>query len=248
MTTPANLRGWGQGWPVDRSDDMRRVAAFRSGTDFDVHYEIAPLVKHIIDEIERRGYLLDHGVSDVDDDWSYSNRPIRGRRVPSNHSWGLAIDIDAQEYPMGTRRNPPRWIIDLFALYRFDWGGVWSRPDPMHFEFNGTPREARWLVASLAGHHLEQSRPPTPATVPPPYVPPITPGEPDMVRFLTSHPEYGSRLVVISDDQGYRESGVPSSSDADAFAKVVPSVQLSPKALQELRAVHQASAQNGRVR
>ena len=97
MTLPANLRGWGQGWPRDRSDDMRRVTAARSGADFDVHYEIAPLIKFLIDEVERRGYLIDHGAADVDDDWSYANRAIRGRNTPSNHSWGLAIDIDAQE-------------------------------------------------------------------------------------------------------------------------------------------------------
>lgn len=186
MTAPANLRGWGQGWPVDRSGDMRRVASFRSGTDFDVHYEIAPIVKHIIDEIERRGYLLDHGPGDVDDDWSYSNRPIRGKRVPSNHSWGLAIDIDAQNFPMGTRRNPPQWIIDLFRAYRFDWGGVWSRPDPMHFEFNGTPREARWLVAALAGHAVDNTPAPTPPTVPAPLPPGPTPEDDMYIRDTTS--------------------------------------------------------------
>lgn len=69
-----------------------------------------------------------------------------------------------------------------------------------------------------------------------------------MVRFITSHKDYGSRVVVISDDQGYREAGVPTAADANAFASVMPSVSLSPKALQELRAVHQASTDNGRVR
>lgn len=73
-------------------------------------------------------------------------------------------------------------------------------------------------------------------------------GDPDMVRFITSHADYGSRVVVISDDQGYREAGVTNSADANAFAAVMPSVQLSPKALQDLRAVHQATTANGRVR
>ena len=69
-----------------------------------------------------------------------------------------------------------------------------------------------------------------------------------MVRFLTSHAEYGSRVVVISDDQGYREAGVPSRQDADAFAAVMPAVSLTPKMLQDLRTVHGASTENGRVR
>ena len=175
MTTPANLRGWGQGWPIDRSDDMRRVAAAQSGADFDVHYEIAPLVKFLIDQVERRGYLIDHGKADVDDDWSYANRPIRGRNSPSNHSWGLAIDIDAQEFPLGSYRRLPQWVIDLFTADRFDYGGDWSgRKDPMHLEFNGTPREARWLVASLAGHHAASTPAPVPPTVPAP-TPPVVP-------------------------------------------------------------------------
>lgn len=173
QTPPANLRGWGQGYPVDRSKDMKWVRATRSGARWQVHEEIAPLIEWLVNEVEQRGYLFDHGPEDTDDDWGYANRPIRGSTRPSNHSWGLAIDIDAQEYPMGqSRRNPPRWIIDLFARYRFDWGGVWRRPDPMHFEFNGWPRDARWLIASLAAHHVAVTPPPVPISVPPPPPPP----------------------------------------------------------------------------
>lgn len=43
MTAPANLRGWGQGWPVDRSDDMVWVRAARSGAKWQMHHLIAPI-------------------------------------------------------------------------------------------------------------------------------------------------------------------------------------------------------------
>jgi hypothetical protein len=173
MTTPANLRGWGQGWPVDRSDDMVTVRTERSRTSFTVHRDIGPLVKWLCDEVERRGYLIDHGPGDENDDWSYVNRAIRGRNVPSNHSWGLAIDIDATQYPLGSTKRLPQWIVDLFKKYGFDYGGDWrTRPDPMHFEFNGWPREARWLVASLAGHSIAQTPPPVPPSAPRPPAPP----------------------------------------------------------------------------
>lgn len=203
MTAPANLRGWGQGWPVDRSADMQWVRASRSGAKWQVHREIAPIVEYLVNEVERRGYLFDHGPDDVDDEWGYNNRPIRGKRVPSNHSWGLAIDVDAQEYPFGVRRNPPQWIIDLFDAYLFDHGGAWRKPDGMHFEFRGTPREARWLVAALAAHHLQGTPPARPSTVPPPYNPPAraavpftspAPGVP--MKFFISDPSYGIRLVI----------------------------------------------------
>jgi len=242
VTAPANLRGWGQGWPVDRSADMTWVRAARSGARWQVHELIAPIVSFVVNEVERRGYLFDHGPADVDDEWGYNNRPIRGKRVPSNHSWGLAIDIDATQYPMGTRRNPPAWIVSLFEAHGFEWGGRWKRPDPMHFEFTGWPSDARRITAQLS------TKPSTsPFTTGSPSTP-KPPGDPDMVRFLTSHAEYGSRLVVISDDQGYRESGVATAADANAFAQVVPSIQLSPKALQDLRAMHQATTADGRVR
>lgn len=169
MAYAANLRGWGKGWPTDRSADMRTVRAARSGAKFTVHKDIAPIVKYLIDEVERRGYLIDHGPADVDDDWSYANRPIRGRNTPSNHSWGLAIDINAQDFPLGSRKRLPQWIVDLFKNMHFEYGGDWSgRKDPMHFEFAGSRSQAQWIVAALAGHALTGTKPTVPATVPPP--------------------------------------------------------------------------------
>jgi len=173
VTAPANLRGWGQGWPVNRSSEMKWVRAARSGAKWQVHQGIVPIVEYIVNEVERRGYLFDHGPNDVDDEWGYNNRPIRGKKVPSNHSWGLAIDIDAQQYPMGVKRNPPQWITDLFDQYQFDHGGAWRRPDGMHYEFRGWPSDARMLTAMLAAGHLGHGPIATPPSVPAP--PPFTP-------------------------------------------------------------------------
>lgn len=148
---------------------MRLVTAARSGAKWWLHHEIAPIFNWIVDECERRGYLFDHGPTDVDDDWGYANRPIRGSNQPSDHSWGLAGDIDAQNFPMGqSRRQPPAWIIALFEHYRFTYGGRWSRPDPMHFEFNGTPAEARFIVACLAAAHVASKPVPMPPNAEPP--------------------------------------------------------------------------------
>ena len=161
MTAPPNLRGWCQGWPVDRTSDMRTVRALRSSTPFTVHREIAPIIEYLVNEVERRGYLL-HRPGQVRDDWSYVNRPIRGRNVASNHSWGLAIDIDATQYPLGSRKRLPSWIVDLFKAHGFDYGGDWkSRPDPMHFEFAGWPSDARRIAARL-GSTSTAPRPTTP--------------------------------------------------------------------------------------
>ena len=171
MAYAANLRGWGQGWPRNRSSEMKGARTLHGQTVM-VHREIQPIVQHLFNEIERRGYFI-HKPGQIKDDWGYANRPIRGRNVASNHSWGLAFDIDATQYPMGTRKNPPRWIIDLIESYGFEWGGTWNRPDPMHFEFAGSITEARYLVASLAAGHQVGKPAPLPPTVPPVYVPPV---------------------------------------------------------------------------
>lgn len=161
MATP-EARGWGKGYPVNRMPDMRLVVA-PSGAKWYVHKDIAFIVSTAVNQIEANGYKFDHGPIDTDDDWGYSNRPIRGSKRPSNHSWGLAIDIDAQNYPMGQRKKkPPQWVIDTFRRFGFTWGGQWGRPDPMHFEFMGTPADAARIRRQLGEFPSEPAPKPTP--------------------------------------------------------------------------------------
>lgn len=198
MTAPANLRGWGQGWPVDRSGDMTTVRAARSGASFTVHHLIGPIIKYLIDETERRGYLIDHGPGDVDDDWSYANRAIRGRNSPSNHSWGLAVDINAQDFPLGSSKRLPQWLVDLWKAHGFDYGGDWSgRKDPMHFEFNGWPSDARRIAAEVAG--LIPA-----AETPAPNSPRPAPAGPSPADLLTIQRllQEDDDMIVIRDKKG----------------------------------------------
>src|SRR3954451_23770644 len=85
----AKAKGWGSGWPVDRSHDMAKVRADRTGTAVNVHKHVARVVDMLLDETERRGYRLDHTQTG-----GYNNRPIKGTDKPSNHSWGLAVDLN----------------------------------------------------------------------------------------------------------------------------------------------------------
>jgi hypothetical protein len=169
VTSRADARGWGSGWPHNNASKCTTITAARSGVSLMVRREIAPLVKFCIDEVERRGYLYDHGPMDPVDDWSFVNRPIRGTSIPSNHSWGLAIDLDASLYPQGQRKaRPPQWVDDIWRKYRFDNGAPWANPDPMHYEFNGTPNDAKFLVDSLTAHAVEDTPPPMPPSAPAP--------------------------------------------------------------------------------
>lgn len=39
--------------------------------------------------------------------------------------------------------NVPAWMVKLWNHYGFAWGGHYrGTPDPMHFEFMGTPTDA----------------------------------------------------------------------------------------------------------
>jgi D-alanyl-D-alanine carboxypeptidase-like protein/LysM domain-containing protein len=136
-------KGWGSGWPQDRSHDMARVRADRSGTAVNVNKRIARLVDCLCDETERRGYLLVQAQTG-----GYNNRPISGTHKPSNHSWGLAVDLNWQRNPQNfhgvLHTDFPIWLPKLWGRYGFAWGGNYrgNHKDPMHLEFMGSPEDA----------------------------------------------------------------------------------------------------------
>jgi hypothetical protein len=96
------------------------------------------------------------------DDWSYLNRNVRGLEVKSNHAFGLAVDINALANPLGTTGDMPAEVVSQWEAEGGEWGGDWSRPDPMHFETHLTPEEIRdryradgtprpWYLEELTG-------------------------------------------------------------------------------------------------
>ena len=96
------------------------------------------------------------------DDWSYWNRDIRGESSKSTHAFGIAIDVNALENLLGTTGNIPEEVVRQWEIEGGEWGGDWSRPDPMHFESHLTPAEIRhryhpdgsprdWYLEELTG-------------------------------------------------------------------------------------------------
>jgi hypothetical protein len=67
----------------------------------------------------------------------YARRPIRGQAShPSCHSWGIAIDMLASRYPLGSKKRMPESIVNIWRAAGFFYGGDFlSRKDPMHFQF-----------------------------------------------------------------------------------------------------------------
>ena len=96
------------------------------------------------------------------DDWSYHNRDIRGAEGKSTHAWGIALDINALTNVLGTEGDMPEEVVRQWEIEGGEWGGDWSRPDPMHFESHLTPAEIRkryntdgspkaWYLEELTG-------------------------------------------------------------------------------------------------
>jgi hypothetical protein len=167
----AKQKGWGNGWDTDRSGDMRKVVADKSGAHPHVHRRIARLVDILLDETERRGYTIHK-----DQTSGYANRAIRKSdpQRPSNHSWGLAVDINSliNEFRTDGKlvTNVPDWMPRLWNRYGFAWGGAYkhNRKDPMHFEFMGSPEDADDKTQAAIRALAPASH--TRLTVPPPVV------------------------------------------------------------------------------
>jgi hypothetical protein len=148
--TDASDRGWGNGWPTDRRSDMVDLTVEGVSFPGGVHRTVMPLMRELLEvSIDAEWVELTDGWC-----WGYANRPIKlpgggFSTTPSNHSWGLAIDVNAPANPFGgTSHQIPLVMGNLWESYGFRWGGFYSSTkDWMHFEFMGTPAQ----VASYLG-------------------------------------------------------------------------------------------------
>ncbi len=52
----------------------------------------------------------------------------------SLHSWGVAIDVNAAWNGFGKKPSLSKEFVKCFTDAGFDWGGLWVKPDGMHFQ------------------------------------------------------------------------------------------------------------------
>jgi len=157
----ASDRGWGPGWPVDRSDDM--VALRVEGADFPggVHPGVHDLMELLLVESIGRGYITLHDGWC----WGYAGRFIKTSSggtttTPSNHSWGLAVDVNAPVNCFGcTSHTIPEAMGALWTGYGFRWGGDYDgAKDWMHFEYMNTPSAAKNATARAREEFMQDER------------------------------------------------------------------------------------------
>jgi D-alanyl-D-alanine carboxypeptidase len=80
--------------------------------------------------------VLKAGISDQIKTWDgcFNIRSKRASKSMSLHSWGIAIDINAAWNRFGKKPTMSPELVKCFTDAGFDWGGVWGKPDGMHFQ------------------------------------------------------------------------------------------------------------------
>lgn len=155
MATPAD-RGWGSpglrhGDTKAREYGRRHIVTIETpdGSRFSVRKEVAPIFLGFLNEILERGYRIKGGVLD---DWGWYVRPIAGTNTPSNHSWGLAIDVNALTNPQGKKltTDMPAFVPEAAKRWGLRWGGTYRKnPDAMHFEVVGSRDEVLRFIEQM---------------------------------------------------------------------------------------------------
>lgn len=164
---------WGPGFPNCQTDKIKGLVR-ADGLKLQLRQEVIPLVALLLDETERQGYdVRRFNAAGEIVTGGFNCRAVAGTNTPSNHSWGLAIDINSDVNP---RRRPlttdiPAHIPQLWSRFGFRWGGTFSTPDPMHFEYMGSvsdvARDTERAQRELGGGHVAPSPAPPPAGPPP---------------------------------------------------------------------------------
>lgn len=147
MTTTAQDRGWGPSYPSHCAEARAKCETVEAaGCSWIVRSEVAGLIVALVTAWHRTVEALDPAQC-----WSLACRAVRGGTAPSNHSWGLAVDLNSAKHPRLARgtfsASQVRAIRALLArpeFRNFRWGGDFSpeKIDEHHVEYLGTPADA----------------------------------------------------------------------------------------------------------
>jgi hypothetical protein len=128
-------RAWRDAWIV--TVDFPIVGVTRC------HRMVVPYIRAALDEIERLGLAGELDRTDFQiAGGCYNPRFNRGADPGyslSRHSWGIAVDFNPSTNPYGGEPTLSLEVVEIFKRWGFSWGGGWSVPDGMHFEWFSLP-------------------------------------------------------------------------------------------------------------
>lgn len=97
------------------------------------HRKLIPQLRGAMEELQADGLeTAVHGFSGC-----FAARNVLGSPSASisHHSWGIAIDVNADTNPFGRAPSQDPALVELMERWGFTWGGNWIVPDGMHFEY-----------------------------------------------------------------------------------------------------------------
>lgn len=167
-------------WEAQLASNAKAIGSTRAGL-LRSPAAALPLFEGFYAEIQAKGYVIGDGGTYVFRCTASSRKDCSGltRASLSNHAYGLATDINSAKNPLRSYigidgqsacKTPmitdiPQWVVQVAQKWGLYWGGYgWSSGcsspnqfrtsvsrDPMHFEFNGTPDQARAILRFNVG-------------------------------------------------------------------------------------------------
>lgn len=98
------------------------------------HKDLFPQLRAALREIQQDG--LAAKIHPAEYAGCYYPRFIADTTTLSNHSFGLALDLNVPGNRRGTVGAMDRDVVAIFERWGFAWGGDWRFTDPMHFELS----------------------------------------------------------------------------------------------------------------
>ncbi len=98
------------------------------------HKVMLPQLRAALTEVQKNG--LADKIHPGEYAGCYYPRFIAGSTSLSNHSFGIALDMNVPGNQRGTSGEMDRGVVAIFKRWGFGWGGDWNYTDPMHFEMN----------------------------------------------------------------------------------------------------------------
>jgi hypothetical protein len=96
------------------------------------HADLFPQLRAALLEVQSRGLAAE--IHPDEYAGCYYPRFIADTTTLSNHSFGLALDLNVPGNGRGTVGDIDRDVVAIFKKWGFAWGGDWKYTDPMHFE------------------------------------------------------------------------------------------------------------------
>lgn len=119
--------------PQEWIDSRTAVESVPLLGEFRCNKDLFPQLRGAMANIEREG--LSYLINSSDFGGCFSARFTRSGDNLSRHAWGIGVDLNVNSNLMGqTPRMDPQ-IIKIMEDWGFSWGGNWTVPDGMHFEY-----------------------------------------------------------------------------------------------------------------